>query len=144
MTLYPHLLNRISIALSTLFLGCLVLLLVDPIWLLAPILFAGAILSVQCYRMSVSCSPFVLVIRGMIVTRTIPRSAITSITGDSHTIPLAKWRDKRGKDRWSPIFVFVTKAREPSFTRRTKIAQLEKIQAWFRAEPAAGTGSDPS
>ena len=45
MTLYPHPLNRIAIAASTLFLGCLVWILAEPIWLLAPILIAGAILS---------------------------------------------------------------------------------------------------
>ena len=87
MTLYPHPLNRIAIAASTLFLGCLVWMLAEPIWLLAPILIAGVILSVRCYRMSVTCTPSALVVRGMLVTRTISRSAITSIHEDARTVP---------------------------------------------------------
>jgi hypothetical protein len=144
-TLYPHLLNRIAIAFSTLVLACMAWLSPGPLWLIVPMLVAEAILSVRCYRMSVTCTPGVLVVRGILVTRTISRSAITSIPEDARAVPHVNWRDESGKDRWSPMFVFATQESELSFTRRAKIAQLAKIQAWFRAEPAAvQTGSVPS
>jgi hypothetical protein len=83
--------------------------------------------------MSVTCTPSALVIRGILMTRTISRSAITSVSDDPRAVPHVNWRDTSGKDRWSPLLIFESQARQPSFMRRAKTSQLESIREWYLA-----------
>lgn len=137
MTLYPHMASRIVTGAAPALLAILVAWMAAqrgmPAWLLATILIVGALLAVRGYRMGVTCTDSALVVRGMFLTRTISRSAITSIHEDVRTIPRVVWRNKSGMSRWSPIWVFAVKERELRFTSRPKVSQLLKIVTWYRA-----------
>jgi hypothetical protein len=131
-TLYPHPINRIANAAPILVLGGLAFVSAYPTWLIAPTLIAGVVLGLRGFRMSVTCTDSALVVRGMFMTRTIPRTAITSIPDNACLVPHVNWRDERGRSRWSPILVFAVGQRELPFFGRPKIAQLAKVRKWSR------------
>jgi len=137
MTLYPHLANRIGTgaapAVLAFFAAWELAQRGMPAWLLAAILVVGAILGVRGYRMGVTCTDSALVVRGMFLTRTISRSAITSVHEEARTIPRVMWRAENGKSRWVLLLAFAVNKEELPFTRRLKVSQLSKIMTWYAA-----------
>ncbi|CAN5503524.1 hypothetical protein BH10ACT4_BH10ACT4_07350 [soil metagenome] len=132
MTLYPHPLNRIANAAPGLVLGWSALGLVHPLWLSALALIAAVTLGLRGIRMSVTCTSAALVVRGMLLTRTIPKSMIASIPDKASIVPHVSWRDRRGEIRRTPLWVFAVGQSELSFASRRKITQLAKVRDWYR------------
>jgi hypothetical protein len=137
MTLYPHVVTRIGC-------GAPAVLLAWPIWQLAAenrasvwllaAMFAGLVyVSIRGFRMRVICTPETVTICGTITSRTIARSAITSIDADAQTLPRIHWENAAGKSRWSPMMMFSASGRELAFSARSKQRQLAKLQKWYRA-----------
>jgi len=100
-----------------------------PAGLLATVLVVGAILSLRVYRMGVTCTDSALVVRRLFSTRTISRSAISSVQ-EGPRMPGVSWRAENGKSRWIPLLLFNGGL---PFTRRLKDSQLSKIMKWYNS-----------
>lgn len=63
-------------------------------------------LVVRGYRMAVIVKSGSVTVRGFLWSRTIPRDAVLDLT----VLPAIRWRDRRGRRRWSPLVMFVAPA----------------------------------
>lgn len=81
MPLYPHLANRLANAVPGL---CLVVFAASQLpnaevsWFLFIIVIAGTLLMIRGYRMGARCNESAVIVYGLLYTRTIAKSAITS------------------------------------------------------------------
>lgn len=74
----------------------------------SPVVTAVGYLVVRAWRLGVRCEPDVLVVRGWLWSRRIPRSAIAEVPRDPDGTPFApgvSWRHG-GRRRWTPLTAF--------------------------------------
>jgi hypothetical protein len=62
----------------------------------------GVLLAVRGFRLGVDCRDDVVIVRGLVWNRRIPRRAVAAVTD----FPALRWRDERGRIRWTPVIAF--------------------------------------
>ena len=77
-------------------------------------LAAGLVVAVRAYRMAVILGERDIVVRGLFRSRRIDRSAVLYVSAH----PALRWRDARGRVRWTPLTMFYDSGRTlPRFKR---------------------------
>lgn len=65
---------------------------------------AGGFLMIRGFRMAVLVDNQAVQVRGYLRTRTIPRSAVVSLS----RLPALRWSGRSGRLRWTPLIMFMT------------------------------------
>jgi hypothetical protein len=116
------------IGLALAFVGIVALAVMLPDYLGAPAilvwLFASAAAGVRYYRMAVEVSHDSVVVRGLLRTRTVPRPSVRAVSPYS----MLEWRDATGRDRSTPIVLFMDWGRSTKRTRQYFSDQLAGIR----------------
>jgi len=97
-----------------------------PVGVLA--VLAGIYLAVRAPGCEVVCDQRGVVVRGWLWTRTLPRKAVVEVTD----FPAVRWRDGRGRVRWTPLGMFWTSSRMlPVFVAHSE-EQVRRLRRWVR------------
>jgi len=89
---------------------------------------AGAYLAVRAPGCEVVCDQRGVVVRGWLWTRTMPRRAVLEVTD----FPAVRWRDGRGRPRWTPLSMLWTSSRMlPVFVAHSQ-EQVRRLRRWVR------------
>ncbi|GIH11202.1 hypothetical protein Rhe02_92690 [Rhizocola hellebori] len=89
----------------------------------------GVVLAVRGYRMGVTVQPDVVIVRGFLWNRTIPRRSLVEIAD----YPALIWRAESGRMRWTPLTAFMSdgstlgRYRSHSETSLARLARTLKI-----------------
>jgi hypothetical protein len=75
----------------------------DSLWVALAWFISVIYFPVRGYRMMVRVDADHVVIRGWWWTRTVPRTAVRTVT----VFPALRWVDRAGRRRWSPLWMFV-------------------------------------
>ena len=138
MPLDPHFVNRFANSGPGL---CLAVFAVSQLshvessWILFIAVIAGMTLMIRGYRMGVFCNESAVVVYGLLSTRTIAKTAITSGDTDVDGFPSLRWRTAGDRRRWTPIIAFWGITREFYFIRLIKIRRLEELRGWLERSP---------
>ncbi|WP_299039167.1 hypothetical protein [uncultured Pseudokineococcus sp.] len=88
----------------------------------------GVYLAVRAPGCEVVCDQRGVVVRGWLWTRTVPRKAVVEVTD----FPAVRWRDGRGRARWTPLSMFWTSPRMlPIFVDHSE-HQVDRLRRWVR------------
>ena len=77
--------------------------------------------------MSVECSNGQVRVRGLFLTRVVPRAAVDEVTD----FPALVWRDGRGRHRWTPIVFLMDSSRSPTRFRQENASSLVRLRRWI-------------
>ncbi|GAA1603278.1 hypothetical protein GCM10009789_66610 [Kribbella sancticallisti] len=133
MDLKPQLISRIAQTVLWLALAGIVIgYLIDtqgfepvPLAISGLALALGVLLAVRSQRMGVRYGPDGIEVRGILLSRRIPRSQIVRITN----FPAVRWTTEAGKGRWTPIFAFYGIGQLASVERYNQFCILQ-LQTW--------------
>ena len=76
--------------------------------------------------MRVACESDRVRVRGLLYSRTIPMSRITSVT----PFPALVWRSRSGRSRWTPMSALLTGPSNPSSYRNANEDAVQWITFW--------------
>lgn len=91
-------------------------------------LVVGAILAYRGFQLSVECSQDFVVVHGFLRSRKIGRRAVVAVT----TFPGLRWRDNRGRPRWTPITAFADAGGVLSVVTRHNDASVGRLRRHLR------------
>lgn len=92
----------------------------------------GVLLLVRALRLGVVCGADALVVRGLLWSRTISRDAVFEVSRDPLGDPLApviRWRDHRGRRRWTPLTAFWVSSSTLSWVTRQAAEGLRRVSS---------------
>jgi hypothetical protein len=87
----------------------------------------GVVLVVRSVGMGVECRDGVVCVRGLFLTRTVPRVSIERVT----TFPALMWRDDKGRRRWTPVMFLADSPRTWGYIRRYNASELDRLRGWI-------------
>lgn len=103
-----------------------------PPWLaatFAPALaFLGVLVAVRALRMGVTCRDGTARVRGLLLSRAVPRVAVTEVTD----FPALRWQDATGRRRWTPLSCSGTTGGVLGSVRDHNSEQLGILRRWVR------------
>ena len=103
-----------------------------PPWLaatLAPALVVvGVLVAVRALRMGVTCRNGTARVRGLLLSRAVPRVAVAEITD----FPALSWQDATGRRRWTPLSFFGATGGVLDSMRNHNSEQLDLLRLWVR------------
>lgn len=103
-----------------------------PPWLaatLAPALVVlGARVAVRALRMGLTCRDGTARVRGLLLSRAVPRVAVTEVTD----FPALRWQDATGRRRWTPLCFFGVTGGVLEAVRDHNSEQLGILRRWVR------------
>jgi hypothetical protein len=88
----------------------------------------GVVIVVRSVRMGVECRDGVVRVRGLLLTRVVPRASIDAVTD----FPSLLWRDDKGRRRWTPVAFLYDSPRSLGQIRRHNASELERLRGWIR------------
>ena len=83
--------------------------------------------------MRVACEPDRVRVQGLIYSRSIPISEITSVTA----FPALTWRSRSGRSRWTPMSALITGPSNPGTYRSASDDARQWITLWVHDHQAA-------
>jgi len=87
---------------------------------------AGLYMAVRGPRAEVVCDERGVVVRGLLWTRAVPRRAVVEVTD----FPALRWRDDRGRARWTPLTMFVSYPTLLPVHVRHSEEQVRRLRRW--------------
>ncbi|SDN85868.1 hypothetical protein [Geodermatophilus sp. DSM 45219] len=101
-----------------------------PPWLaatLAPALVVlGVLVAVRALRMGLTCRDGTALVQGLLLSRAVPRVAVTEVTD----FPALRWQDATGRRRWTPLSCFGTTGGVLQSVRDHNSEQLGILRRW--------------
>ena len=98
--------------------------------LAAALVGLGALVVVRSMRMGVECRNGAVRVRGLLLSRTVPRASIEDIT----PFPALRWRDSDGRRRWTPLVFLMDSSRGSDSFRRHNAGELTRLRRWVRRD----------
>ncbi|MFE1288515.1 hypothetical protein [Streptomyces sp. NPDC058751] len=95
-----------------------------PRLLTVPAVLGFAVLAVRGYRLGAAWDHARITVRGYLRTRVVDRERITEVTD----FPALRWTSRDGRERWTPLTVFVTSTGEPLTTRTYKERAVRELR----------------
>jgi hypothetical protein len=100
-------------------------------------LLAGVAIAIRGWNLSVEIKGPQLVVHGYLRDRTIPKRAVLEVTSGA----TVKWRDAKGRTRWTPIWAFNSPPGEPRATSVHKAQCRHRIARWAGVRPPRELGN---
>ncbi len=98
---------------------------------LAPVLeVVGVLVVVRALRLGVTCRDGRAHVRGLLLTRAVPRAAVEEVTA----FPALRWRDATGRHRWTPLVFLATPTGALRSVTDHNAAQLRLLRRWVRRD----------
>jgi hypothetical protein len=99
----------------------------EPVAMALAAVLAGVGVVVRSMRMGVDCRDGVVRVRGLVLTRVVPRASIEEVTN----FPSLVWRDAKGRRRWTPVAFLFDSPRSLSHIRRHNASELDRLRGWI-------------
>src|SRR4051812_40622458 len=87
----------------------------------------GAVRVVRGWRVAVLCEQGEVPVRGLLRTRSIPRTAVIELTG----FPALRWRSPRPLPGWTPIVAFMRSPGVLAGIHQHNDEQLRRLERWL-------------
>lgn len=95
--------------------------------LAALLICLGVVIVVRSRRMGVECRNGQVRVRGLLLTRVVPRADVDEVTD----FPALVWRDGAGRRRWTPIVFLMDSPRAPARFRQENVSSLARLRRWI-------------
>jgi len=95
--------------------------------LAALLVFLGVVIVVRSRRIGVECRDGRVRVRGLLMTRVVPRADVDEVTD----FPALVWRDGGGRRRWTPIVFLMDNPGALSRFRQENAASLVRLRRWI-------------
>jgi hypothetical protein len=89
------------------------------------VVVVGAWLAVRGYRIAVVVDSRSVTVRGLLWSRRVPRDAVLEVT----RLAGLRWRDGRGRRRWTPLVMFMESSGRLKTSRRVNQTSLRELSA---------------
>jgi len=99
----------------------------------AALVALGVALAVRGFRLAVVLDGEHLLVRGFLRSRRIDRATVESSALSRSNPVLLRWRDRRGRRRWTPLWAISTPAGTLFFAAATAEENAAVLRQWLRA-----------
>ncbi len=94
--------------------------------LAAGLVCLGVGVALRCARLGVECRNGTVRVRGLLLTRTVPRGNIDGIS----SFPALRWRDGADRRRWTPMVFFMSNPGGLDRHRRHVEESVRQLRRW--------------